>query len=79
MSNKQLNKTAKLSFYNARKREGDVNVLAANTGYSKSHVRNVLAGRRSVPEVLANEMYTISRKRTSTSKKTTSSKKKVSR
>jgi hypothetical protein len=60
---RKLNRSAKQAFYVARKREGDVTRLAESTGYSTSHVSNVLAGRRSVPQDLANEMYNISRRR----------------
>lgn len=61
---KQLSKNAKLSFFKARRRNGDVSTLAERTGYSRSHVSNVIAGRRSTPQELADEMYSISRKRT---------------
>jgi hypothetical protein len=64
-----LNRTSKLAFYAARNRRGDVTRLADSTGYSASHVSNVLAGRRSVPQDLANEMYNISRKRTKNSER----------
>jgi hypothetical protein len=60
---RKLNRSAKQAFYVARKREGDVTRLAESTGYSTSHVSNVLAGRRSVPQDLANEMYRISYRR----------------
>jgi hypothetical protein len=60
---RKLNRTAKQAFYAARNRQGDVTRLAEATGYSTSHVSNVLAGRRSVPQELANEMYNISRRR----------------
>jgi hypothetical protein len=60
---RKMNKTAKLSFYNARKRKGDTARIADNTGYSVSHVINVVAGRRSVPQDMANEFYNISRRR----------------
>jgi len=52
--NKQLNRTAKLSFFTARKRQGDATRIAENTGYSLSHVTNVMNGTRSVPQVIAN-------------------------
>lgn len=60
---RKLNRTAKLSFFNSRKRTGDVTRLAESTGYSVSHVSNVVSGVRSVPQDLANEMYNISRRR----------------
>jgi len=58
-----MNRTAKLAFFKARKRNGDVTRVAENTGYSVSHVSNTLAGRRSIPQPVANEMYNISRRR----------------
>ena len=60
---RKLNRTAKQAFYAARNRRGDVTRLAESTGYSASHVSNVLAGRRSVPQDFENEMYNISRRR----------------
>jgi hypothetical protein len=60
---KKLNRTAKLAFYTARNRKGDVDRIAENTSYSVSHISNVVAGRRSVPQDMANEMYRISRRR----------------
>ena len=65
----KLNKSAKLTFFNARKRQGDVAKLNETTGYSISHITNVLAGRRSVPQTLANEMYRISSRRMKNSEK----------
>ena len=62
MSNK-LNKTAKLAFYTARKREGDTARLAENTGYTTRFVNYVLAGERSVNDVLADAMYNLTRRR----------------
>jgi hypothetical protein len=60
---RRMNKTAILSFYNARKRNGDNSRLSEMTGYSPSHVSNVTAGRRSVNADLAEAMYSISRRR----------------
>lgn len=60
---KRLNRTAKQAFYNARKRQGDVTRISDSTGYSTSHITNVLSGRRSVNQTLANEMYRISSRR----------------
>ena len=62
-----LNRTAKLAFFKARQRRGDVTNVAENTGYSVSHTSNVIAGRRSVPQTMANEMYSITRRRTKNS------------
>lgn len=63
----KLNRNAKLAFYAARKRKGDVKTLTDYTLYSPSHVSNVLAGRRAVPQFLADVMYQVSRRRTKTS------------
>jgi plasmid maintenance system antidote protein VapI len=64
---RRMNRTAILSFYNARAFNGDVDRLAEATGYSKSHISNVIAGRRSVSTTLADAMYDISRRRTKNS------------
>jgi len=63
---RKLNRTAKLSFYNARQRQGDVTRLAETTGYSVSHVSNIINGRRSVNQDVANAMYNMSRRRMKT-------------
>jgi hypothetical protein len=64
MSNKkQLSTNAKVSFFKARRREGDVTALAETTNYSQSHVSNVIAGRRSAPQRLADAMYSLTRRR----------------
>jgi hypothetical protein len=67
--NRKLNRTAKLSFFTARKRQGDVTRIAENTGYSLSHVVNVMNGNRTVSQTMANEMYNISRRRVKNSEK----------
>lgn len=59
----RLNKTAKLAFFTARRRKGDVAKIAENTYYSVSHISNVVAGRRTVPENVGKELYNISRRR----------------
>jgi hypothetical protein len=59
----KLNKTAKLAFYTARKRQGDTARLAENTGYTTRFVNYVLAGERSVNDVLADAMYNLTRRR----------------
>ena len=60
---RRMNRTAILSFYNARYFNGDVARLSEKTGYSTSHISNVIAGRRSVSDVLADAMYYISYRR----------------
>ena len=64
---KRLNKTAKMVFYTARKRQGDTTRIAEQSGYSVSHVSNIMAGRRLVNQDVANVMYNISRRRVKTS------------
>ena len=59
---RRLNSTAKLAFYNARQRKGDTTRLAEMTGYSVSHVSNIINGRRSVNQDVANAMYNMSRR-----------------
>jgi len=60
---RKLNRTAKLAFFTARKRQGDATRISEKTGYSLSHVVNVMNGIRRVPQMIANEMYNISRRR----------------
>ncbi len=63
MKTNKLNSTAKLAFYNARKRDGDVKRLAETTGYSVSHITNIMNGTRNINDEVANVMYTISARR----------------
>jgi plasmid maintenance system antidote protein VapI len=63
---RKLNRTAKLAFYCARQRKGDTTRLAEMTGYSVSHVSNIINGRRSVNQDVANAMYDMSRRRMKT-------------
>jgi len=63
----RLNSTAKLAFYNARKRSGDTTHLSEVTGYSTGHITNVINGNRSVNPIIANAMYKISSRRLKTS------------
>ena len=65
----KLNRTAKQAFFSARQRKGDAERLSEKTGYSVSHVNNVISGRRNVPQLLANEMYNISKRRMKNSEK----------
>ena len=60
---KRMNSTAILAFYKARAIKGDRIRLSNETGYSYSHILNVEAGRRRIPTVLADAMYSISRRR----------------
>lgn len=58
-----LNRTAKLSFFNNRKRNGDVTRIADETGYSVSHISNMTSGTRRVTDDVANAMYNLTRRR----------------
>jgi len=58
-----LNRTAKLSFFTHRQRTGDVTRIAEETGYSVSHVSNMINGVRKVTDVAANAMYNLTRRR----------------
>lgn len=64
---RRMNRTAIRAFYNARYFDGDIDRLAEATGYSKSHIANVIACRRSISDELANAMYKISYRRTKNS------------
>lgn len=59
----KLNKTAKLAFYTARKRQGDTPRLAETTGFTPRFINYVVRGERNVNDTLANAMYSISRRR----------------
>ena len=59
----RLNRTAKLAFYMARERKGDTTTLAESTGYTTRFINYVKAGERTVNDVLANAMYSLSRRR----------------
>jgi hypothetical protein len=59
----KLNRTAKLAFYKARRRQGDNTRLAETTGYSESHISNVTSGTRKVTDTIANAMYNLTRRR----------------
>lgn len=58
-----LNRTAKLSFFTHRQRQGDVTRLAEETGYSVSHISNMISGARRVNDTVANAMYNLTRRR----------------
>ncbi len=60
---RQLNKTAKQAFFTARRRNGDVTKVAKMSNQSISHVSNIMSGRRSVNQEVANAMYMVSRRR----------------
>jgi hypothetical protein len=59
-----LNRTAKLSFFTHRQKQGDLTRLSEETGYSVSHLSNITAFRRRVNDTIANAMYNLTRRRT---------------
>ena len=63
----KLNRTAKLAFYKARERKGDTTRLAETTGFTTRFINYVKAGERTVNDILANAMYSVSRRRTKNS------------
>ena len=58
----KLSVPAKLAVIRSRKRTYDNAYVAAETGYSESHVCNVLAGRHSNPRIV-NFAYNMARSR----------------
>ena len=58
-----LNRTAKLQFFKNRQRNGDVQRLADETGYTERMVYYVLRGERRVNKTIANAMYNLTRRR----------------
>ena len=61
--NRKLNRGAKVGFFKNRQRRGDQQRLAEVTGYSESHISNVLNYRRRIPQLLANAMYRMTYRR----------------
>jgi len=58
-----LNRTAKLSFFTHRQKQGDVARIAETTGYSERMIYYILAGERKVNDTIANAMYMLTRRR----------------
>ena len=58
-----LNRTAKLAFFKARQRQGDVNRISEETGYSPRMVYYTINGERKVNDTIANAMYMVARRR----------------
>jgi hypothetical protein len=58
-----LNRTAKLAFFKARQRQGDVNRISEETGYSPRMVYYTISGERKVNNTIADAMYMVSRRR----------------
>jgi hypothetical protein len=60
---KKLTNKQKIKFFTARQRRGDVIKIADLTWYSEGHISNVLNGKRSLNDVIANAAYKISYRR----------------
>ena len=60
---RKLNRGAKVGFFKNRQRRGDQQRLAETTGYSESHISNVLNYRRRIPQLLVNAMYRMTYRR----------------
>jgi hypothetical protein len=58
-----LNRTAKLSFFKHRQRQGDVARISEETGYSPRMIYYTLTGERRVNNTIANAMYMVARRR----------------
>ena len=58
-----LNRTAKLSFFTHRQKQGDIQRLADETGYSTRMIYYILSGERKVNDTIANAMYNLTRRR----------------
>jgi hypothetical protein len=58
-----LNRTAKLAFFKARQRQGDVTRISEETGYSPRMVYYTISGERKVNDTIANAMYMVTRRR----------------
>jgi hypothetical protein len=63
MANTKISNTAKLKFYNSRRRIGDATVLAERTGYSTGYVSKVLNKRVTPNEYILDAAYKISYRR----------------
>ena len=57
-----LNRTAKLAFFKARQRKGDVARVAEESGYTTRMVYYTLSGERRVNDDIANVMYSLTRR-----------------
>lgn len=64
----RMSNAQKVAYFASRKQHGDVTTISENTGYSQSHISNVLAGRRTVNKTIADGMYSVSQGRKRNSK-----------
>jgi hypothetical protein len=58
-----MNRTAKLAFFKARQRKGDVTRVAEDSGYTTRMVYYTISGERRVNDTIANAMYNVTRRR----------------
>lgn len=59
----KMSNSQKMAYFTSRRQHGDVTTISENTGYSQSHICNVLAGRKTINKTMADGMYTISQGR----------------
>ena len=64
----RMSNAQKVAYFASRKQYGDVTTISENTGYSPSHISNVLAGRRTANKTIADGMYNVSQGRKRNSK-----------
>lgn len=64
---KNLNKTAKLAFYNSRRRKGDAKTVAGITHTPIHGICKQIVGLTPVSNSVANKLFTLSRRRIKTS------------
>ena len=67
MSNRRMDRYEMRNFWEARRRDGDISRVAERTGFSRSHVGNMVNDRRRLDENVARELRRISRNRTTNS------------
>ena len=59
----KMSNSQKMAYFTSRRQQGDLKIISENTGYSLSHISNVLAGRKTANKEIANGMYNISQGR----------------
>jgi len=60
---KKLSWWDKVNYYKKRKRKGDIDLLQTISGYSKSHIYNMINFNRIASNSFANNLYLISFRR----------------
>jgi hypothetical protein len=64
-STKSLTPAEVLNLYRKNQRIGDNTVVASLTGYSRNHISNIKAGRRTINQKVADAMFAVAGKRVS--------------